>query len=444
YIVSLALFTLGSCLSGLSWNVNSLIAARIIQAIGGGIMQPVGMAFLYRVTPRAKMGVVMGIYGIAAMAAPAIGPTMGGYMVEYINWRLIFYINVPIGIINLFLAAALLKETDLIPGKYFDWVGLVTSVVGLSCLLMALSQANKYGWTSVYIVSLIVVAVITLSILIHHELNHPEPLLDLRLFKYKIYAVTTVISAVINVGMFSAMFLVPILLQNVIGMSALETGLLMFPAAVVSAAMMPISGRMFDKYGARGVAIVGLGIFTLGTFMMCKFNDVTPFSVMIIWLMVRGAGMGLSMMPVTTAGMNTLPRLAAGRASALGNVVRQVASSFGIAVFTTIMQHRQVFHFSNLANSINLTGNDALAIQSTLKNMAINNGWSASTTQYMNLALIYKQIVKMSTISAITDCFIIAAGVTVVAIVLVFFFRDINTTEVISHETNHPVASAKA
>ena len=154
YFLALALFTAGSALCGLAWNLNSLIAARIIQAIGGGIMQPLGMAYAMRVVPRHRMGIVMGVWGIAAMAAPAIGPTLGGYLVEYVNWRLIFYIMVPVGIFNLWLARILLQETPLIKGKHFDKLGVISSTIGLFCLLLAISQGNKHGWGSPYIVTL--------------------------------------------------------------------------------------------------------------------------------------------------------------------------------------------------------------------------------------------------------------------------------------------------
>ncbi|MCX5780523.1 MAG: MFS transporter, partial [Firmicutes bacterium] len=155
YIVALALFVVGSVLCGMSVGVNTMVAARIIQALGGGIMQPLGMAIIYLSFPRSKIGMVLGFWGIAAMAAPAIGPTLGGYLVEYANWRLIFYINLPIGLLNLFLAGIIMKETPLIKGKHFDYVGITTCCVGLFCILLALSDGNKYGWGSPIIVGLL-------------------------------------------------------------------------------------------------------------------------------------------------------------------------------------------------------------------------------------------------------------------------------------------------
>lgn len=162
YISALSIFVVGSTLCGMAWSLNSMVFARVIQALGGGIMQPLGMALIYQSFPRSKIGMVLGFWGIAAMAAPAIGPTLGGYLVDYINWRLIFYINLPIGLFNIFFAGMILKETKLIKGKHFDYVGLATSAVGLFCLLLALSDGTKEGWTSLYILSLEAIAAISL------------------------------------------------------------------------------------------------------------------------------------------------------------------------------------------------------------------------------------------------------------------------------------------
>lgn len=424
YFVALSIFTLGSALCGLSWNVNSLVAARIIQAVGGGIMQPLGMAFIYRVTPRERIGTVMGIWGIAAMAAPAIGPTLGGYLVEYVNWRLIFYVNVPIGIANLFLATVLLKETPLIKGKRFDMVGLISSTVGLFCLLLALSQGNRHGWSSLYIVSLLSLAAVTLTLFVYNELNHSEPLLELRLFQNRLFSVSIIVGSVLNIGMFGAMFLLPLLLQNVFGQTAMKTGLILFPAALVTAIFMPISGRIFDKYGARGVVMVGLILVTGTTYKMGFFNEFTPFAVMSVWLVIRGIGMGLSMMPVTTVGMTTVPMALIGRGSALGNVIRQVAASLGIAMFTTIMQNRQVYHYHRLAESVDPHSTALLSWQQPLNDLAISQGWSLGITQVLQSSLITRELAKQSMVHAIGDCFLVASAFCLLAVILAFMIKE--------------------
>ncbi|HWP96852.1 MAG TPA: DHA2 family efflux MFS transporter permease subunit [Syntrophomonadaceae bacterium] len=421
YSLALGFFTLGSVLCGLSWSVNSMVAARVLQAIGGGIMSPVGMAFVYRVTPREKIGIVMGIYGIAAMAAPAIGPTLGGYLVEYINWRLIFYLNVPIGIINLFLAALLLKETPLIKGKTFDWIGFVSSATGLLCLLLATSQGTKYGWGSTYILSLLITSFTTLLIFVYNELEHPEPLLDLRLFKDFMYSISIVIGAVLNIGLFGALFLMPLFLQNILGQTAMQAGLMMLPSAITIALFMPLAGKLFDRFGARGVVMSGLAICAFTTYKMVGFNDQTPFSLIITWTTLRGIGMGLCMITVTTAGMLKIPMIKISRASALGNVIRQCAGSLGIAMFSTILQNREIFHYASLAQSANLTSGDASGFWSWLSRTAISQGWTTLQVQYVGIGLAAKKLVMLSAVQAIDDCFMVAAAITFLAVLLSFF-----------------------
>lgn len=424
YFVALSLFVLGSALCGLAWSVNSMIAARVIQALGGGILQPLGMAVIYKICPREKIGMVLGVWGISTMAAPAVGPTLGGYLVEYVNWRMIFYINLPVGIINLFLVLTFLHETALIKGKRLDLNGIIFSTLGFFCLLLALSKGAGEGWTSPYIVSLLLVAIVSLTIFVVNELRQPEPILDLRLFKNFIFTISNIIGSILSIGLFGAIFLMPILIQNVLGQTAMKSGLIMLPAALVSGLVMPISGKLFDRYGARWIVMVGLALITLTTYMMGTFNDLTPFAVMTMWLSIRSIGMGFTLMPAMTAGMNTVPPQLVGRASAVSNVIRQIFASFGIAMFTTIMQNRQVFHFANLAQSVNMSSNAGLAMQGMMQGLALRLGVGASTAQTLGVSLIAKRIGELSMIQAIDDCYVVAAAMCFFGLLLAPLLRD--------------------
>ncbi|MGE5397631.1 MAG: DHA2 family efflux MFS transporter permease subunit [Chitinophagales bacterium] len=439
YIAALVIFIIGSTFCGLAWNVNSMVVARVIQAIGGGVMQPLGMALIYQTFPRSKIGMVLGFWGIAAMAAPAIGPTLGGYLVEYANWRFIFFINVPIGILNVFLAGLILKETVLVKGKVFDWVGLISSSLGFFFLLLGINEGAKNGWGEPYIVGFFALAVISLTVLIINELKHPEPMLDFSIFKEFLFTISVVIGSFLSIGMFGAIFLMPMLLQNVLGLTAMKTGIIMFPAALASGVMMPLGGRLFDRYGARGVVLAGLALVTGTTFVMSGFNAETTFAAMTWWMVLRGAGMGLAMMPVTTVGMNTVPQHLIGRASALGNVIRQVAAAFGVAMLTTIMQHRQVSYFSNLAQSVNFSSGDYLRLQGCLRDIATTMGIGQGTMQGWGLSLIAQKIVKLSMVSAIADCFIIAGFMCLGAFFLSMLLKGGKTAPAAS-KAEEPVA----
>lgn len=423
YFTSLLIFVIGSFLCGAAWSINSIIIFRVLQALGGGIMQPLGMAILYQNFPRERMGMVLGIWGISMMLAPAIGPTLGGYLVDYLSWRFIFYVNIPIGILNLFMAKARLKETPLIKGHSFDFVGIVTSAIGFFCLLLAFSEGNSHGWTSPYIVFLLFVSAFSLTIFIYNELHHSEPVLDLRLCKNYVFSISLVVSSIISIGMFAVVFLIPLLLQSILGKSAVLTGLILLPAALASGVVMPVSGKIFDRYGARALVMGGLIILIVTTYMLHGFNAMTPVWLMILLLVVRGFGMGFCFMPSTTAGMNTVPQHLVGRASALSNVIRQIASAFGIAMFSSILANRQTAYLADLMPAINVNSDEYLHLQAEIMSMANGLGISWDSVFAMTGSMIIQRAVKESMVMAIGDCFIVAAGLTVIALVLAAFFK---------------------
>jgi DHA2 family multidrug resistance protein len=274
------------------------------------------------------------------------------------------------------------------------------------------------------IVGLLLTAFFSLLAFTMVELNHPEPILDLRLFKNSIYTLSIIISSVISFSLFGAIFLIPIYLQNTMGVSAMVSGLITLPSSLASGLMMPIAGRIFDKYGARSVSIVGLFIITVTTYMMHDFNLATPFAFITLIFTIRGLGMGLANMPVSTAGMNTVPLDKIGRASALGNVIRQVSASFGVAIFTTILQTREVFHFSNLADGLNMNSDQALALQRELSVIAVHHGVSFSTIQAAVMSNIGSKMALMAAVDSVDDCFIVAAVLCVGAMILCLFLKN--------------------
>ncbi len=344
YIFALTIFTIGSGLCGLANSTETMVAARVVQAIGGGMIMPIGMSMIYQLVPLEKRGLAMGIWGISAMAAPAIGPTLSGYIIEYMNWRLIFTINIPVGIIGVTLASILLKETPTSKDKSFDIFGALTSAVGLFCLLLALSRGNAEGWSSAYILGLFAVATVSLTSFVFIELNHNDPLLDLRILKIFPFRLSLIISVITTIGMYGALFLMPLYLQNLRGYSPMKAGILMLPAALASGAMMPISGKLFDKYGGKWITVIGLSILTIASYLLSKLALGTAYNTVMLIMMVRGMGMGIAILPSQTAGMNAIARELAGRATALNNTVKQVAGSLGIAILTTILGHRQKFY----------------------------------------------------------------------------------------------------
>ncbi len=424
YILAMGFFTLGSALCGASWGVSSLVISRVIQALGGGILPPLSMALLYRTFPRSKIGMVMGIWGISAMMAPALGPILGGYLVDTVSWRLIFYINLPIGMINIFLASLVLKETKLIKGTSLDIYGIITCVIGLSALLLGLNQGTDYGWTSPYIISLLFIGAAGITLFVYIELNHPEPIMELRLLKNRVFAIAVTITAALTMGLFGVMFLIPLLLQSVLGETAMKTGLIMFPMALMTGIIMPISGRIYDKFGARNITLLGLILVTIITFSMSRITADTPYSTLSWWLLLIGMGIGMASMPIVTAAMNTVPTHLVGKASGLNMVLKQVSAAFGIAILTTILHNRQVFHYSNIATSVNMNSPDGLAIITYFQNTAANLGFSSDIGSVLGLGIITKIAAALAMIRAIDDCLLFTGSLCLLSAVICLFFKE--------------------
>lgn len=351
YILALAFFTVSSGFCGFSWNTDSLVVARGFQAIGGGMVIPLSMAIIYKIVPREKIGMALGIWGLTMTVAPAIGPTLGGYLVDNFSWRLIFYINLPVGIIAVYLSYLFVPETERQEGLTFDYPGFILCGIGCFCVLLGLSEGPSEGWGSQYIVTLFTVALFSLALFAVWELIVPQPMLDIRLLRNGIFAVSILATCLISITMFATVFLVPIFAQSVQGYTPMQTGLIIMPMALISGFIMPISGRLFDKVGATPLAAFGLILLIWTTYELGQLDVNSSIRELQSWLVLRGVGLGLTMMPVMTAGMNAVPHMMVGRASAISNVFRQISASFGIAVLTYVMTNRQVFHAARLAET---------------------------------------------------------------------------------------------
>jgi EmrB/QacA subfamily drug resistance transporter len=338
YLASLGLFVVGSGLCAAATSLPLLVAARVVQALGGGMIMPTTMSMVYRLIPRDRLGLASGFFGMSMLLAPALGPTLGGYLVEYVNWRWIFTVNLPVGAAGLALAAGVLPEFAAKDAGPFDVWGFLTSAGGLFCLLLALSQGGSWGWSSPRITWLLYASGVLLLAFVWIELSVERPLLDLRVFRYGPFTAALWYVLGLNVALFAGTFFLPVFLQLVRGMGALQTGLVLMPGALATGVMMPVAGRLYDRIGPRVPVFAGTVLLALGTYLLHGLDPATPSRTIAWWMVVRGLGMGLAMMPATTAGMSVIPPALVGRASAVNNIVMRVAGSFGIAVLTVLLQ----------------------------------------------------------------------------------------------------------
>jgi len=337
YIVTLLFFTAGSALCGLAWNLPSLILFRAIQGLGGGMLQPLGMAMVFTMITPLERGRFMGMLGLPMLLAPLLGPTLGGYLAQYVSWRMIFLINLPIGVGNLFLAWTLLKEQPRREGLRFDGLGFLLALCAFPSLLLALSEGGQLGWTSPGTLALLAAGVAALVAFVLVELRRRQPLLQVRLFERPMFALAMSINFVTQFSLFGIQFLLPLLLQQARGLGAAATGLMLFPSGITSFIAMNVSGRIYNRVGPKRLALSGLAVLFVTTGLLGRTTEHTSLFAIAFLASLRGIAMGLCMMPVQTAAYNTVPQEEMAHATALSNVLFRIFGSAGTAILTATL-----------------------------------------------------------------------------------------------------------
>ncbi|HEX3605260.1 MAG TPA: DHA2 family efflux MFS transporter permease subunit [Candidatus Dormibacteraeota bacterium] len=350
YNIALVAFAAGSALCGVAWSLNSLLFFRVVQAIGGGLMPAVSMAMLYKIVPPQRLGVAMGLFGLGVLFAPTVGPTVGGYLVEYVNWRLIFYINVPIGALGLIAALMVLPRFPKIVGQRFDVAGFLTVSTGLFALLLALSKGADWGWSSYRVLGLFAIGALCLAIFAVVELSVSEPLIDVHVFRYPNFTNSLALISFLMAGLFGLYFYIPLFLQEGEGLGALQAGLLLLLPALLTGLTMPFAGKVYDKVGARWPAAVGCLVVAYGTYLMRNVTPDTPRGTLVLWMCVRNFGMGIAFMPIMASSMAGMPAAEVNRASAVSNIAQRVSSAFGLAVMTSLLTTQMAQQYSSRAS----------------------------------------------------------------------------------------------
>ncbi|HEY9416918.1 MAG TPA: DHA2 family efflux MFS transporter permease subunit, partial [Pseudonocardia sp.] len=327
-------FAASSAACGLAWDLPSMVAFRILQAVPGGMLPLIALILLMRIVPKEHLGSAMGIYGLGVTTAPALGPVLGGYLVEYLDWRLIFYINVPVGILGAVAAALVFPQVKPITWPRFDFLGFVTIAYGMFALLLACSQGQDWGWTGYRVSGLVVSGLLSLALFVVIELEVDNPLVDLRVLTNWPYVNSMLLVAIGIINLFSGLYFIPQFLQIVQGMQAFDSGLVLLPASLVTMVLMPVAGRLYDRIGPRWPVTFGLLIAAYASYQLAHLTVDSPRHYVEVNMAVRNAGLALFMMPNITAGISALPAALTGAGSTVNNVMRQASSSIAIAVFT--------------------------------------------------------------------------------------------------------------
>lgn len=402
FITSMAIFTLGTALAAFAPNFGMLLTGRMVQAAGSSVMGPLLMNIMLISFPRDKRGTAMGVFGLVMITAPAIGPTLSGYIVEYYDWRVLFEMILPLAVISLILAVWKLDNVmEQNKQATLDYLSVVLATIGFGGLLYGFSSASSAGWTDAIVLTALIAGSLALIAFVVRQLKMEEPLLDLRVYKYPMFALGSVIAIVNAVAMFSGMILTPAYVQNVRGISPLDSGLMMLPGAIIMGLMSPVTGKLFDKFGPRILAVVGLTVTAISTYMLANLQLDSSYLYIIFIYSVRMFGMSMVMMPIMTNGLNQLPTVLNPHGTAVNNTAQQVSGSIGTAILVTIM------------NSVTKTeaGNLMVGVDPS----ALTEASTAAMTQQALLA-------------GIQYSFYVAFAVNIVALVLALFVKRVDTS----------------
>jgi EmrB/QacA subfamily drug resistance transporter len=337
FLIALSVFLLGSALCGLAWNAGSLIAFRVLQGAGGGMLTPVGTAMVVRAFPPHERARGSAIIAIPAVLAPVLGPVLGGWLVDTVGWRWIFYVNIPIGVVGLGFAAVVLQEYREQEPGHFDHTGFTLAAVGLVSLLYGLSRVPLEGWTSPAVIAGLAVGIVAGAILVRIELQHPRTMLDFHLFEDRLFAVANLTNGLTMAALAGTLFIVPLYLQDLRGLSALDSGLTSVWQAIGLLCVMPLAGLLYRRAGARRLVIVGLSGTAMSAVLLTLVDPDTSFWWIRADLFGRGVSFGLALLPLQTATFANVGLEATGRASAVFNCARQVASSLGVAALASAL-----------------------------------------------------------------------------------------------------------
>lgn len=360
FLTAVGLFTAGTVIGAISPTFAILLLARMTQASGSAILMPLLMNVMLVSFPISKRGAAMGTLGLILTFAPAIGPTLSGWIVEHFNWRALFYLIAPIAVAVLILGFFLLKDKKEKVNVHIDFLSLVLSTFGFGGLLYGFSTAGNSGWNNWQVYVSLVIGIITLIIFIFRQNKLTQPMLNFHVFKFPMFSLASVITMVVNMALFSGFMLLPIYTQSIIGLSPMKSGLVLLPGAIINGLMSPITGRMFDKVGGRILAVTGLTILTVTTFFFSKLSFDTTFTHVAILHVCRMFGMSMIMMPTSTNGLNQLPPRLYPHGTAMNNTLNQVSGAIGTAFLITIMSTRQESHAQELMKAAMTKANGAL------------------------------------------------------------------------------------
>ncbi|MFC4812040.1 DHA2 family efflux MFS transporter permease subunit [Paenibacillus sp. GCM10023250] len=402
FLAASSLFAIGTIVCALSGDFSILLTGRLVQAVGAGILMPLMTVVALTIFPVEERGKAMGLMGVAMIFAPAIGPTLSGWVVENYDWHVLFYIVLPLAVAAVIFGAFGMKNVIQTSRPKLDVLSVVLSTLGFGGLLYGFSEAGTAGWDSTEVIVCLAVGAVALILFIVRSIVVKNPLLEMRVFKYWMFSLTSLINAIITMVLFSGMILLPIFLQTIRGFTPLESGLLLLPGAILMGIMSPITGMVFDKIGARWLAVVGLAITAITTYEFSHLEAGSTYVHMMIVYTARMFGLSMLMMPIQTAGLNQLPRRLNAHGSAMSQTLRNVSGALGTALLVTVMTNQATARAKDLVIAGQIDPQDAAKMA---------------------------EVTQQATIYGINYSFVVATWMAAAALVLAFFIRKVKPRE---------------
>jgi MFS transporter, DHA2 family, multidrug resistance protein len=421
YLACLILFVIGSALCGMARTLPMLVAFRVVQGFGAGALQPTEQAILRQTFPPKEQGMAMALFGMAVMVGPAIGPTLGGYIVDHYTWPWIFYINVPVGVLAVFMVTNFVHEPEDIKEanraaaekqrKNMDWAGIALLSVGLCSLQYALEEGNKDDWFASPVISgCFLVALIAIAFFVVRELTAPVPAVDLSLFKDPVFTSGTVIGGIMFAMLLSLTFLLPVFMQEVLGFTAMQSGLALMPRTLVMIAVTPFVGRLYNKVPPRLFVGFGVVMFCISAYQMSHYTLDTSSAGIVSTLIVQGIAFSCLWVPLTTVALSSIPRHKMADATGSNSLIRQIGGSVGLAIFATLLTRTQVGARAGLMAHLNPGRPEVISrLAMTRQMLGARGGLDATTAREGSRRMLEFMVDRQAMVLSFEKMFLLAA-----------------------------------
>ncbi len=425
YIAAMTVFCVGAIIGGLSTNISMMILARIFQGIGAGVVQPLAMVVMFQVFPPEQRGKAMGLFGLGVVVAPTVGPALGGVLLDVFNWHFVFFMAVPVAVLGIVLSLIFM------PGKQgggplprFDWTGLILVGLFISMGLTGLSNGQREGWQAPIISVYFSISVISLMAFIYWELNTANPIMQLRVFFDRKFAVAAVVGMVLGAGLFGSIYIIPLFVQMVQGYSPTRSGLLMVPGGLIMMLSFPIAGRLSDRLPHYQMILFGMFVYGVSSFLMMQAHTDTPFWVFAVWIMIGRVGLASVMPTLTVAAISNLRPEQLSQGSGAINFTRQLGGALGINLISLGLERRTAFFADAFAGLQTPDNNSMQLLMMQFGRMLSQLGWPYEMTPAGALYLVGRSIYAQASMMAFSDVFMLIGLVYVGMMIPVLLLRD--------------------